>query len=230
LYGATTTMSGASGRSPASSRNGVPTRRSISAETTSASSGDACRWPECSTGRKRRPLPSSTDRVAHTSAGSSRPCRTTPRCSRRPPCASATSVRGRAPCRVVPSRRRRVGARAPMPPLPAGASLARPAGAGSDHRAGRGSSPRYRRRSCPRARPVRLRPRRACARVGSVELARIAMVCPRSAAAPGRASRRSCLCSRFDSDDEFAACASGLEVSHGVGHVAERVGLLDHRH
>src|SRR5205823_14698318 len=35
---------------------------------------------------------------------------------------------------------------------------------------------------------------------------------------------------RADGDDELAARSSGFEVSHGVGHLAERVGLLDRRH
>src|SRR5882672_4618476 len=33
-----------------------------------------------------------------------------------------------------------------------------------------------------------------------------------------------------DGDDELAACSSGFEVSHGVGHLVERVGLFDRRH
>jgi hypothetical protein len=34
---------------------------------------------------------------------------------------------------------------------------------------------------------------------------------------------------RVHADDELSACTSGFEVPHGVGHLAERVGLLDRR-
>ena len=33
-----------------------------------------------------------------------------------------------------------------------------------------------------------------------------------------------------DGDDELAACSSGFEVSHGVGHLVEPVGLFDCQH
>ena len=60
---------GASGRvAPVSSVNGVPSSSSTDAAIASASSGEDCPWPSCSTESQTGPLPAASERRAASGA------------------------------------------------------------------------------------------------------------------------------------------------------------------